>query len=151
MIRQTRIPPPIAGFKGDYRWLSNFHRCTIPYEGIIYPSVEHAYQAAKTLDINSRQKIQLAPSPGAAKRMGRNVLVRQDWVGVRLGIMLTLLREKFKHELYATLLRNTGEAPLVEENVWHDNYWGSCTCPKCGNRGGNWLGILLMQVREEIR
>ena len=40
----------INEFQGKYRFLSNFYPCDIVYEGIQYPSTEHAYQAAKTLD-----------------------------------------------------------------------------------------------------
>lgn len=149
--------PTIRGFQGTYRWLSNFWPCPVTYEGMTYRTVEHAYQAAKSVDINTRQKLQACPSPGAAKKMGRSVVVREDWITVRQIIMKDLLREKFRHgdgpegRVLWMLLRNTEEAPLVEENCWHDNFWGSCTCEKCGNKGGNWLGILLMQVREEVR
>ena len=44
----------IAGFKGDYRWLSNFERCKILYKSVIYKSVESAYQAQKTKNLNVR-------------------------------------------------------------------------------------------------
>lgn len=40
---------------------------------------------------------------------------------------------------------------MIEEIVsWHDNFWGNCTCVKCENiEGQNWLGKLLMKVRDE--
>jgi hypothetical protein len=37
----------IHGFFGDYRWLSNFHSCPVYFDGLLYPSSENAYQAAK--------------------------------------------------------------------------------------------------------
>lgn len=37
----------ISEFTGDYRFLSNFWPYDIPFEGTVFPSVEHAYQAAK--------------------------------------------------------------------------------------------------------
>lgn len=40
----------ITSFKDKYRWLSNFWPAQIEFEGIKYPSVEHAYVASKTLD-----------------------------------------------------------------------------------------------------
>ena len=39
----------INEFSGRYRWLSNFHTCSIVYDGVEYPSTENAYQAAKTI------------------------------------------------------------------------------------------------------
>lgn len=40
----------IAEFHGPYLFLSNFFPATVQLDGIPYPSVEHAYQTAKTLD-----------------------------------------------------------------------------------------------------
>lgn len=37
----------IKGFFGDYRWLSNFGQAQVQLDGVTYPSVEVAYQAAK--------------------------------------------------------------------------------------------------------
>lgn len=60
---------PIAQFQGEYRFLSNFAPCTVTYDGVEYPSVEHAYQAAKCVHPEDRAII-LAGHAGQAKRMG---------------------------------------------------------------------------------
>ena len=39
----------IESFHDEYRFLSNFWPVLIDYEGIVYPTSEHAFQAAKTL------------------------------------------------------------------------------------------------------
>jgi len=44
----------INTFRGKYRFLSNFYYAEVNYEGIRYPTVEHAYQAAKTLSTDIR-------------------------------------------------------------------------------------------------
>src|SRR6185369_8674281 len=44
----------ILEFQGDNRFLSNFFPAEVIYEGITYPTAEHAYQAAKTLDPEQR-------------------------------------------------------------------------------------------------
>jgi predicted NAD-dependent protein-ADP-ribosyltransferase YbiA (DUF1768 family) len=55
----------IFGFeKPETRWLSNFYPCTIEYEGITYPSSEHAYQAAKTQSIHEQNEIAKARTNG---------------------------------------------------------------------------------------
>ena len=41
------------GFSGEYEFLSNFYPCRIVYNGITYPSVEHAYQDRKSTRLNS--------------------------------------------------------------------------------------------------
>lgn len=141
----------IAGFRGAYRFLSNFEPCRVDFEGITFPTVEHAFQAAKTLDRAERARIAAMASPGEAKRAGRHVKLRQDWEEAKQHIMLDLLRTKFAPgtELAGKLLA-TGDSALVEANTWHDNYWGSCNCLRCGSQGKNMLGISLMAVRDEL-
>ena len=75
--------------------------------------------------------------------------MRPDWDARKLTIMHNLLVHKFEEnpDLVPKLL-DTGGAVLVEGNTWHDNFWGSCICPRCsGERGRNHLGRLLMQLR----
>jgi len=43
----------IDRFRRGYRFLSNFHPCEVEMDGETYPSVEHAYQTAKSLDEGS--------------------------------------------------------------------------------------------------
>ena len=40
----------IGEFDGKFRFLSNFYPSPIFYDGILYPTVEHAFQAAKTVN-----------------------------------------------------------------------------------------------------
>jgi len=139
----------ITHFDGPYNFLSNFYRVDIEFEGVVYPSVEHAYQAAKTLDTGERIRIAQLPSPAAAKKAGRKVELRPHWDAMRIDVMHELLRRKFYlgDGLRERLLA-TGNATLVEGNWWGDNFWGSC--PPNG-RGANNLGKLLMKVREELK
>ena len=73
----------IDKFDGKYAFLSNYHPCAVFYEGIAYPSVEHAFQAAKTMDMAKRREIAGLPTPGQAKREGRKVTLRPDWEEVK--------------------------------------------------------------------
>jgi ribA/ribD-fused uncharacterized protein len=142
----------INRFKGDHEFLSNFYPCEIIFEGSSFSSVEHAYQAAKTLDGAERAMVRSQPTAGRAKRAGRRITVRDDWDQVRLEVMLQLLRAKFSDPLLGSALRLTGASPLVEGNRWHDTFWGICTdCRSgCEGVGENWLGRLLVQVRDEL-
>jgi ribA/ribD-fused uncharacterized protein len=143
-------------FEGEYRFLSNFYSLMEPivYEQIEYSTVEHAYQAAKTTDIMKRVEIASAETPGVAKRMGRTVKLRKDWDFIKLDIMRQLLGEKFKGFLLRSGLLATKNAMLIEGNWWCDNYWGVCGCDNCDSgfsKGQNYLGKLLMELREELR
>lgn len=134
------------GFQDEYFFLSNFYPCKVEYEDMIYPSSEHAFAAAKTLDIRGRILIQECSTPGLAKRMGRNVTLRKDWDNIRVDIMKQILHNKFmdNKELRERLLL-TGNLELIEYNYWGDTFWGVCN-----GVGQNNLGKLLMALRQEI-
>lgn len=137
----------IDSFKGKYSFLSNFATCYfIVFDEVRYRSVEHAYQAAKTLNLGERLDIYLANTPGQAKRLGKKVHVRLDWDEVKLSIMEDLLRQKFVgSDVFRQLLIKTSPAELIEGNNWNDTYWGVCN-----GVGENHLGKLLMKIRGEL-
>src|SRR4051812_48363597 len=85
----------IESFTGEYSFLSNFYYVSVTYDGVVYPSVEHAYQAAKTVDTTERRMVQRQQTAGFAKKAGRRVTLRPDWEGIKVGIMRNLLRSKF--------------------------------------------------------
>jgi ribA/ribD-fused uncharacterized protein len=141
--------PTIDSFEGEYRFLSNFWPVIIPFEGKNYPSLEHAYQAAKTTNMELRKHISELPKPGKAKYFGRNLgeNLRPDWTDeMRLATMTVLVRAKFLDNAgLARELLNTGDAELVEGNKHHDNFYGVCD-----GVGENNLGKILMKVRQEL-
>lgn len=142
----------IVEFDGDYAFLSNFYPSSISHDGITYPTNEHFFQAMKTLDIETRKAIAAAPTPGAAKRMGRHVALRPDWEKIKVDVMRLGLILKFTDAELAEKLVATGDEELVEGNWWHDNTWGNCHCTECSRKGGrNLLGMLLMEVRKELQ
>ena len=136
----------IDRFDGPYRFLSNFAR--LP-DG---STLEHYYQAAKARAKNEADWVMAASTPALAKHRGRLVKMRAEFDQIKNSVMLRLLRTKFAVEPTRSMLLATGDAQLVEGNTWHDQYWGSCTCPMhYGVTGANWLGKLLMQVRGELK
>lgn len=142
----------ITGFFNEYRWLSNFWPCEIEYEGVIFPSLEHAYQAAKSLDPKVRETIRACDKPGKAKRLGKTVVMRPDWDRVKVEIMKTLVAQKFKDPTLRTKLLETGTKVLVEENQWGDRVWGAVwDADHKVLVGDNLLGRIIMSVRDEIR
>lgn len=144
-VLESLIPRTINYFgtgddAGDHSFLSNF------YWHADW-TVEHHYQAAKTVDPLWVYRILKAPTPGAAKKLGRNAPLRAGFEEEKRAIMLVLLRLKFTIPSLRDQLLTTGNAQLVEGNWWGDRYWG------VDNRTGigeNWLGRLLMQVRKEL-
>lgn len=129
----------------QYRFLSNFYMHPVEYEGILYPSSEHAYQAAKTLDPTLRQVIANMKTPGETKKAGRRLQLRDNWDSIKNGIMLDIVRIKFQDPKLQLKLLATGNAELIEGNTWGDCWFGVCN-----GVGENHLGKILMKVRHEI-
>jgi len=142
---ETRV---IVEFQGEYRWLSNFWPSPVEYCGVVYPTVEHAYQAAKTLLPGERRRVREAETPGKAKRLGATLTVRSDWEDIKLSVMLNLVRQKFSDPELGRKLLGTGDALLVEGNRWGDRFWGVDLRTGLGE---NHLGKILMRVRDELR
>ena len=140
-------PAKIPEFQGEYRFLSNYYPATVEFEGITYPTVEHAFQSAKTLDMNERRRIAALPTPAEAKTEGRKLTYRPNWDTLKFQVMEECVRYKFTHnpDLKQKLLA-TGDATLEEGNTWNDRIWGVYQ-----GQGDNRLGKLLMQVRTELR
>lgn len=134
----------INSFEGSYRFLSNFYPHPLKYEGIFYPTAEHAYQASKTTDEEVRLRIAKLATPSAAKKEGQKIQLRGDWDKVKLEVMREILLEKFSFLPLKAQLLGTGDEELVEGNWWNDQFWGVCN-----GRGQNHLGKILMDIRKE--
>lgn len=128
---------------------SNFSDHGVELEGLWYPTVEHYFQAMKFPGHAQAEAIRCAANPMLAKQLGnsRKVPLRADWEQVRIDVMRTAIRKKFAtHPAIAELLLRTGDEELIEAAP-SDYFWG---CGKSGS-GQNWLGKVLMEVREEMR
>lgn len=156
----------IIAFKDKYRPFSNFwilrNGVTIPPiankewhpDLTIYNSVENAFQAAKTLDYDQRDLIARMP-PNEAKTYAYQLMLRNDWEQIKVGIMINLVKQKFDNStVLRMLLVNSGDEEIIEGNNWHDNEWGVCYCGVCQNdrkyvllESHNKLGKILMNLR----
>lgn len=135
---------PILGFQGEYRWLSNFALCFIMYDGVVYPSVENAYVAAKTLNPDARRQLETC-SPNDAKSIGRTLPLRKHWDQLCVPLMRQFLIQKYSQVPYRRLLIETEGRYIEETNWWNDQFWGVC-----GGKGENILGVLIMDIRDRL-
>jgi ribA/ribD-fused uncharacterized protein len=141
----------IKNFKGQYRFLSNFYPSIVTLDKLEYPTVEHAYQAAKTENLKLREVIKNCETASVAKRLGYILKLRTDWETIKIFQMRNLLIQKFNIIELKEKLLQTKNINLIEGNYWHDNFWGNCTCQKCTHIAGqNNLGKLLMEIRTEL-
>jgi ribA/ribD-fused uncharacterized protein len=159
---------PVTQFSGEFWFLANPFPCRVVYEGMQYPSSEHAFQAAKTTNMRLRGQIAAMPEWRQAKAAGRSLALRPDWEGVKHAVMLQLSLTKYilHPDLRAALL-GTGDRLLIEGNTWGDWEWGAVPFPGPDNAGplpvwrigesnhtwlagNNWLGWTLMTVRDAL-
>lgn len=133
----------IDQFRGKWFFLSNFYPCEIIFNGYTFKNAEAAFQAQKD---PARAKEFINLQPNAAKRKGRHVNLRSDWNEVKLSIMESIIRAKFnQNKDLAQLLLTTQNKKLIEGNNWGDIFWGVCN-----GKGENFLGNILMKIRNEI-
>jgi len=135
----------IREFRGNNAFLSNFYYTQVSYNGKVYPTAEHAYQAQKTINEDMRETIKALSSPARAKAVGEVLPLRANWDRIKLAIMHEIVWVKFQEPSLRAALLSTSDEPLIETNAWNDTFWGICR-----GVGNNWLGVILMLVRSEI-
>lgn len=137
----------ISSFKGKNSFLSNFYPCVVRWHNHDFPSLEHAYQAAKAKFAFDYETIKELPSAADAKKHGKTIEIRDDWTNIRIKVMKELVELKFsQNEDLKEKLLSTNDAELIEGNTWGDTYWGICK-----GKGENNLGKILMLVRSKLK
>jgi len=123
------------------------------FEGKCFPTAEHAYQAGKARKEAVRDWILSAPTPSLVAMAAHGLYtwdIVPDWAKIKFSRMKAVLHAKFsQHEDLRNLLLSTGDARLVESsNVSSavNRVWG-----EVNGKGQNMLGILLMEIRAELR
>ena len=128
---------------------SNFARYPISFDGLEWPTSEHAYQAQKFLDPDLRERVRACATPKDAAKMGRDPTnpLREDWEAVMLDVMRRVVRAKFTQSPYLReQLLLTGDEEIAEHTA-NDSFWADGGT----GFGQNWLGKILMELRAELR
>ncbi len=134
--------------KGFNGFMSNFFEAPFVVDGVLYPTNEHFFQSQKFAGTKAEKYILALPTAAETAKEGkrRDLPLRKDWEEVKEEIMLIGLRAKFsQNEEIREKLLDTEEAVLIE-NSPYDYYWGI----GADGSGKNRLGVLLMQVRNEL-
>lgn len=135
-----------------YGVFSNLYRRPITFDNVIYPTAEHAYQAAKPRKDAVRDWLMAAPSPSLLAMAAHGLYVwdvHPDWSKTKFDRMKKVLLAKFsQHDDLLELLLATRKARLVEAATFDNavnRLWG-----EVNGVGKNMLGNLLMEVRSEL-
>lgn len=150
----------ITKFHNQYEFLAPRYRIKIPYEGIEYPSLYHAFEASKTDNDNIRKQIAAAPlgmlkeaSPITSTKWGwHGPTILKDLLFLKFGV--TSIGDADERMILQKKLVGTGFARLIWGNTEHDNYYGYCNCKKepcLSSTPKNVLGYALEATRKIIR
>ncbi len=142
--------------------LSQWWPATFTVDGTAYPSAEHFMMERKARlfgDEHTADRILAAPSPGAAKELGRQVCGFDDhtWVAHRYDIVVRASVAKFSQNAsLGEYLLNTGRRILVEasplDRVWGIGLSADDERARRPSRwcGENLLGFALMDARAAL-
>jgi len=133
---------------GTHGFLSNLYKKSLIFEGIEFPTAEHAYQYGKFNDSKTREWAMKAPKPHLLAILAHGLFswdIVENWSGIKVNRMLEILRVKFSDPELKQKLLETRKCLLIEKSK-SDSFWG------VGKKltGKNMLGKLLMKVRDEI-
>lgn len=140
-----------AGFyEREFFPFSNFSSFQVMWRGVLWPTSEHAYQAARYLDVKPEyyDTIQSMRSAQDAYSFMRNNRKeeRPDWFDEKRAVMKDIVRCKLQQHTYIQKkLRETGDADIVEDSPV-DSYWGWGE----NHQGRNELGKIWMELRQEL-
>ena len=156
VVATSQTVPEIYFYRANekpYGAFSNLYPSTVTYESRTYPSAEHAYQAGKPRTDAVREWLLSAPSPALLAMAAHGLYtwdIAQNWSAIKMDRMRGVLRAKFRqHADLRALLESTDDSRLVEaprvDNP-PNRFWG-----EVNGRGRNMLGVLLMELRDELR
>ncbi len=136
-----------------YGAFSNLYRREIEFEGEVFATSEHAYQAGKARKPAVRKWLMDAPSPSLLAMAAHGLYywdIAPGWSTTKFDRMRAVLRAKFtQHPDIRDLLLSTGDAKLVETATVDNEVnrlWG-----EVNGVGRNMLGVLLMELRTDLR
>lgn len=146
-IVEELVDKPVKAFRNEYAFLSNSYECDVEYNGIRYRNVEAAFQAQKCEDADEMKRFS-SMSTKEARNAGKKVKPRKDWEKVKYDIMEDIVWGKFtQNPELAEMLIATGSRELVAGNTRGDTTWGVDIST---GKGRNWLGTILMNVRDDL-
>lgn len=133
-----------------YYVFNNFSAHSIEYRGKLYPTSEHAYQAAKCTDPVGQEAIRKARSPLQAKALANETYRTAkdpDWGRKKVAVLEEILRAKLEQHPEAREALQESDGEEIVEDSPTDYFWGE----GADGSGQNMLGKLWMKLRDEFR
>lgn len=133
-------------------YFSPYTAHTITIDGVVYPTVEHAYQCARYTDPQIIEAVRTAKSPVEAWKISAQYKPHtiSTFAERKLEIMKDLMRKKVEqHDDVRQALIDSGDVMIVKhittgppaDGFWDDGEDG---------KGLNHIGRMWMEIREEL-
>jgi ribA/ribD-fused uncharacterized protein len=141
---------------------SNWFPCNLLISGAHYNCVEQYMMAQKALafdDMQAYNDVMATPDPSKQKAIGRKVIGfdPKAWNAISKDVVYEACWVKFQDANLKAQLLATGDKELVEASPY-DTIWGigmgendPDRFDKTKWRGTNWLGVVLMEVRKNLK
>ena len=138
-----------------YIYFSPYTAHAIEIDGVVYPTVEHAYQCARYIDKNIIEEIRNTPSPVKAWEVSskyKSIQVSEFKNDEhKLSVMKDIMRLKARqHEDVRRALLDSGEMEIVKHIVTYppgDGFWDDGE----DGTGLNHTGRMWMEIRAELK
>jgi len=145
--------------KLPYGWLSNMSPFPVVYKDIEWRTTEALFQAMRFDDLSIKEEIRNSKSPMTAKMIAKKHkthMVVKPTSEADLDNMRECVRLKVnQHAKVKQDLINTGDARIIEDVTnrgrrGSNMFWGALLSDNIWE-GENWLGVIWMEIRNEIR
>lgn len=141
----------VGCYEREFFVFSNFSSFQVRWSGRLWPTSEHAYQAAHFFETAPQlvEDIYNATSAHRAFKIAKSNgdKAREDWEDVKVDIMEDICRHKLQQHPYVYEKLNLTEDVLIVEDSPVDSFWGWGS----DRKGRNELGKVWMRLRDEIR
>jgi predicted NAD-dependent protein-ADP-ribosyltransferase YbiA (DUF1768 family) len=162
------MPNCIDSFKGKYAFLSDSYLASSRYESDFYGCEAAAFAAARIINVADRISFMAGNcSPWQVQKRLKTIprkWIRPDWSSIQVDVLRKIMCERFTCSPAREWLLDTGDALLINGNLHHDNFLGTCFCQTaptstlkygahalCKGVSQNIRGKMLMQLRDELR
>jgi ribA/ribD-fused uncharacterized protein len=142
----------VVGFyEREFYTFSNFSSFQVEWRGYLWPTSEHAYQAAHFFETapDLAEAIKLSRSAHDAYKIAKSNadLAPANWHDIKADVMYDICKAKLAQNPYVRQkLEQTLDKYLVEDSP-ADSFWGWGP----NKKGRNELGKIWMRLRDEIK
>jgi len=150
-VNQPGLEDKIFFYPKEFYVFDNFAAFQVEYDGVLFSTSEHAYQATKFKKTNSKtyELVKQSRSAHDAQKIANENKNKVDpeWNKYKMSIMKDILRNKIEQHPYVLKkLIQSGNREIIEDS-WRDPTWGWGK----NKDGKNLLGKLWMELREEYK